>query len=319
MAGGGVHPGRGEAVAPTAPASAPGRGLTTWPPGSLTWQGVAPHQERGPHPGPSPLGQQPPGVVAVCPRPCGMPGSSPGRQGRAACASRQISPRGQRFGRPIPRPGRPVAPQKWGPAAPGRGGRQPPEGLVAMPCGPCVAGGHCLPGRRRRRLPGVRRQAGGAWGARPGHPSSPRWPSSGTGRRTGPSRPSRSPRTANRAAWWRCPLGHSWRAAISARAWGSDCPYGAGRKVPGSFNDLATRDPAVAAEWDRTSTEPLTPQMVTAGSHKKPGGGARKTTCGRPWSTPAPAPKRCARCAQVKQKQTRGRPYATLPSPRAHP
>ena len=74
---------------------------------------------------------------------------------------------------------------------------------------------------------------------------------------------------SNRAAWWRCPLGHSWRAAISARAWGSDCPYCAGRKVLPGFNDLATRDPAVAAEWDPDLNGALTPQMVTAGSHKK--------------------------------------------------
>ena len=74
---------------------------------------------------------------------------------------------------------------------------------------------------------------------------------------------------SNRAAWWRCPLGHSWRAAISARAWGSDCPYCAGRKVLPGFNDLATKDPTVAAEWDPTLNGGLTPQMVTAGSHKK--------------------------------------------------
>ena len=70
-------------------------------------------------------------------------------------------------------------------------------------------------------------------------------------------------------AWWRCGLGHSWRAAVSARAQGSDCPYCAGRKVLPGFNDLATRDPMVAAEWDPALNGGLTPQMVTAGSHKK--------------------------------------------------
>ena len=74
---------------------------------------------------------------------------------------------------------------------------------------------------------------------------------------------------SNRAAWWRCPLGHSWRAAISARAWGSDCPYCAGRKVLPGSHDPPTRDPAVAAEWDPDLNGALTPQMVTAGSHKK--------------------------------------------------
>ena len=74
---------------------------------------------------------------------------------------------------------------------------------------------------------------------------------------------------SNRKAWWVCALGHRWQAAVSARAGGSDCPYCAGRKVLAGFNDLATKDPTVAAEWDPTLNGGLTPQMVTAGSHKK--------------------------------------------------
>ena len=75
--------------------------------------------------------------------------------------------------------------------------------------------------------------------------------------------------SSNRKAWWVCALGHRWQAAVSARAGGSDCPYCAGRKVLAGFNDLATKDPTVAAEWDPTLNGGLTPQMVTAGSHKK--------------------------------------------------
>ena len=74
---------------------------------------------------------------------------------------------------------------------------------------------------------------------------------------------------SNRKAWWVCALDHRWQAAVSARAGGSDCPYCAGRKVLAGFNDLATKDPTVAAEWDPTLNGGLTPQMVTAGSHKK--------------------------------------------------
>lgn len=121
---------------------------------------------------------------------------------------------------------------------------------------------------------------------------------------------------SNRAAWWRCPLGHSWRAAISARAWGSDCPYCAGRKVLPGFNDLATRDPAVAAEWDPDLNGALTPQMVTAGSHKKawwrcPENHVWKAVV---YSRTGPKHCGCPVCAG-KAKQTRGRDYATLPSP----
>ena len=125
---------------------------------------------------------------------------------------------------------------------------------------------------------------------------------------------------SNRAAWWRCPLGHSWRAAISARAWGSDCPYCAGRKVLPGFNDLATRDPAVAAEWDPDLNGALTPQMVTAGSHKKawwrcPENHVWKAVV---YSRTGPKHCGCPVCAG-KAKQTRGRPYAPLPLPGTPP
>ena len=89
------------------------------------------------------------------------------------------------------------------------------------------------------------------------------------GTRNGALTPERVSPYSNRQAWWICERGHSWRAAISARAWGSDCPFCAGRRVLAGFNDLATLDPPVAAEWDPDLNGGLTPQMVTVGSHKK--------------------------------------------------
>lgn len=75
---------------------------------------------------------------------------------------------------------------------------------------------------------------------------------------------------SNRKAWWICPLGHEYQAAIGARTVsGSDCPYCAGRKVLKGFNDLATLDPKVAAQWHPTLNGALTPDMVTLGSTRK--------------------------------------------------
>lgn len=75
---------------------------------------------------------------------------------------------------------------------------------------------------------------------------------------------------SNRRVWWRCELGHSYLAAVSARtAGGSGCPYCAGRKVLAGFNDLASREPGIAGQWHPTLNGTLTPEMVTAGSHKK--------------------------------------------------
>ncbi|HCS34203.1 MAG TPA: hypothetical protein DIW49_05355, partial [Clostridiales bacterium] len=70
--------------------------------------------------------------------------------------------------------------------------------------------------------------------------------------------------------WWLCLKGHSYRAVIAQRVQrGDGCPYCANRKVLPGFNDLATAAPLVAKQWHETLNGALTPEMVTAGSHKK--------------------------------------------------
>jgi hypothetical protein len=76
--------------------------------------------------------------------------------------------------------------------------------------------------------------------------------------------------SSNRRVWWRCGLGHTYRAAVSQRTVnGSGCPYCAGRKVLVGFNDLATVEPGAAAQWHPTLNGNLTPSQVTAGCHRK--------------------------------------------------
>lgn len=73
-----------------------------------------------------------------------------------------------------------------------------------------------------------------------------------------------------RKAWWRCPKGHSYRAAISSRAGGgTGCPFCAGQKVIQGENDLATQYPQLAAQWDRQKNGALTPEAVTSGSNRR--------------------------------------------------
>lgn len=75
---------------------------------------------------------------------------------------------------------------------------------------------------------------------------------------------------SNRQVWWRCALGHSYRAAVGSRTnGGSGCPYCAGVKVLQGFNDLSTIEPKVAAQWHPTLNGALMPTMVTTGSRKK--------------------------------------------------
>lgn len=75
---------------------------------------------------------------------------------------------------------------------------------------------------------------------------------------------------SNRKVWWLCPEGHEYQAAVSSRSTGgTGCPYCAGRRVLPGFNDLASQQPRVAAQWAQDLNGSLTPEMVTTGSHKK--------------------------------------------------
>lgn len=87
--------------------------------------------------------------------------------------------------------------------------------------------------------------------------------------RNGKLTPQQVTLASNRKAWWICEKGHSFQAVIASRANGSGCPYCTNRKVLAGFNDLATVEPRIAAEWHPTLNGALTPEMVTAGSTKK--------------------------------------------------
>lgn len=67
---------------------------------------------------------------------------------------------------------------------------------------------------------------------------------------------------SNKKAWWRCEKGHEWMAAISSRSNGYSCPYCNNRRTLPRYNDLATRNPELAAQWDYDANAPLTPDQV---------------------------------------------------------
>lgn len=75
---------------------------------------------------------------------------------------------------------------------------------------------------------------------------------------------------SKRRVWWKCEKGHEWRALISSRtSGGAGCPYCAGKAVIPGENDLASQFPEIAAQWHPTLNGALTPEMVTARSHRK--------------------------------------------------
>lgn len=74
---------------------------------------------------------------------------------------------------------------------------------------------------------------------------------------------------SNLKVWWKCKEGHEWEAVIASRSSGVGCPYCASRKIDKGFNDLASKCPEVAKEWNYEKNKELKPSMVTASSNKK--------------------------------------------------
>lgn len=88
--------------------------------------------------------------------------------------------------------------------------------------------------------------------------------------RNGSLRPEDVGPGSNKRVWWRCKLGHEWKAQISSRHYGRfDCPYCTNRKVLPGFNDLQTLEPKIAKQWYYPLNNGLTPEMVTPGSGRK--------------------------------------------------
>ena len=74
---------------------------------------------------------------------------------------------------------------------------------------------------------------------------------------------------SGKKVWWLGPCKHEWEATISSRKKGTGCPFCTSKTVLPGFNDLASLNPELAAQWHPTKNGELTPAMVTACSGKK--------------------------------------------------
>lgn len=71
----------------------------------------------------------------------------------------------------------------------------------------------------------------------------------------------------DKKVWWKADCGHEWDSFIHARTQQKQgCPYCAGRRVLPGYNDLATLNPDLAAEWHSELNE-TKPSMYTRGSN----------------------------------------------------
>lgn len=75
---------------------------------------------------------------------------------------------------------------------------------------------------------------------------------------------------SGRRIWWICSKSHKWEETPNQRiSHKQGCPYCSNHRILVGFNDLATTNSALAAEWHPTKNQNLTPYDVTYGSGKK--------------------------------------------------
>jgi len=67
----------------------------------------------------------------------------------------------------------------------------------------------------------------------------------------GTATPNTTSAMSKKKIWWKCSIGHSWKAVVASRsAKGNGCPYCSGHKAISGVNDLLTLSPRLAGEWD---------------------------------------------------------------------
>jgi len=73
---------------------------------------------------------------------------------------------------------------------------------------------------------------------------------------------------SNKKIWWKCEKGHEWEAVLSSRNSGVGCPYCANKKILKGYNDLLTKNPSLAKEWNYEKNKNLNVSEVSPNSHK---------------------------------------------------
>ena len=75
---------------------------------------------------------------------------------------------------------------------------------------------------------------------------------------------------SQRKYWWRCEKGHPYlMSPVNKTSTDYGCPVCSNHQVLRGFNDLQTRYPEIAKEWDTESNAPLTAADVLSSSNKK--------------------------------------------------
>lgn len=70
---------------------------------------------------------------------------------------------------------------------------------------------------------------------------------------------------------WKCNNGHSWMAPVQERTgrMHTGCPFCSGRRILEGYNDLKTKYPEIASQWNYEKNEHLLPTQIACQSNKK--------------------------------------------------
>ena len=99
--------------------------------------------------------------------------------------------------------------------------------------------------------------------------------------------------------WWKCEKGHSWLKSIYSRTYNnSKCPYCIGKYVITGFNDLQTKRPDLAEEWDYELND-ITPEKIHYNNQTINVHWICKE-CGYKWSHTVNQRNRCPDCLRRK-------------------
>ena len=74
---------------------------------------------------------------------------------------------------------------------------------------------------------------------------------------------------SHRKVWWMCGKGHEWQATPKNRMRSPGCPVCSNKRVEPGYNDLNTRCPELASQWNFEKNKGFSPNQVAWGSHKK--------------------------------------------------
>ena len=74
---------------------------------------------------------------------------------------------------------------------------------------------------------------------------------------------------SSKKVWWICNNGHSYQQIINSKSKGIGCPICDGKLIQSGCNDLKTKNPKLAIEWNYEKNKELTPDMVAPNSNKK--------------------------------------------------